>query len=446
MPLDSTRWDPPLRSPRDRRDRFVNYSGAVVRRPSEWQYPASEEDAAKAVAAAVATGRRIRVVGAGHSWSAIAAPEDIALSFDLISGIVSRGPGWVRVRAGTRIRDLNRALAATGEALPIQSSITHQSVAGAIGTATHGSSLVHGNLSSIVLGARLIVGDGSVVDLTESDARLDAVRVHLGALGALSEVTLRTEPAFNLAETIEPIPLAAVAARVEEIGASAEYVKVWWMPHTAEALVFRYERTGEAMTRRPSPRLQRLVETWVPKAVLPPVLAWHRRHPDSVPAFNRLAVRQLAKMRRVGPSDLMLTGPDPFRHFETEAAVPVAAGGEAFDRTVGVIEQHGVRANFILELRFGRHDTSWLSPAHERDVVSLGACTAVTRHRQTYFRAFWQDMRPLGGRPHWAKEMDHEADELRALYPMMDRFLAVRNEWDPDRVFSNRFVDRVLGA
>ncbi|HWE54913.1 MAG TPA: D-arabinono-1,4-lactone oxidase [Acidimicrobiales bacterium] len=445
MPFLSSRWDPPLRSPRDRRDRFVNYSGAVVRAPAGWDAPADEADTAKAVIAAAAAGRRIRVVGAGHSWSPIAAPDDRAMTLDQVKGIVARGPGWVRVRAGTRVRELNQALAAAGEALPIQSSITHQSVAGAVATATHGSSLVHGNLSSLVLGARLVVGDGTTVEVAGDDPRLDAVRVHLGALGIITELTLRTEPAFRLAESIEAIPLHRVAAQVEDISASAEYVKIWWMPHTADVLVFRYERTEEETTGWPSPQLHRLVEMWVPKVVLPPVLAWHRRRPDAVPAFNRIALRQLSKKRRVGPSDLMLTGPDPFRHYETEAAVPLAAGGEAFDRTVRLIERLGVRANFILELRFGRHDRAWLSPAHDRDVVNLGACTAVTRHREPYFRAFWEEMGPLGGRPHWAKEMDHDAVELRSLYPQMDRFVALRNELDPGRVFSNRFLDRVLG-
>ena len=438
------RIEPPLRSPRHRQGRFVNYAKTVKVDGLEWAAPTTEDEVAKLIGDAAADRRRVRVVGAGHSWSPIAAPEDLALSFDHLSGIVSTGPGWVRVGAGTRLRTLYRELADRGLALPIVASIAQQSVAGAIATGTHGSSLVHGNLSSLVIGARLVAGDGSIVEVNEDDPRIDAVRVHLGALGALTEVTLRTVPAFGLAQTIEEVPVHDVGGRLEAIGRSAEFVKVWWMPHTARALVFRYERTDESGTGRPF--TQRFLDNWLPRVFLHPVWEYQRHRSNGVPALNRIANRWLVKPRQVGPSTLMLTTPEPIRHYETEAAGPLANSGEAFDRTVSLIDRLGLHANFILEARFVPCDTAWMSTAHGRDVVHLGACTAITGNRHEYFDAFWKEMGPLGGRPHWAKEMNHDAAEIRAMYPMADEFLAVRDEWDPGRVFGNRFLERTLGS
>jgi FAD/FMN-containing dehydrogenase len=447
MGIGADRLLPRLRSPRDRSGRFVNYSRTVTVSPETWVEPFSEVEVAGCVAGAAREHRRLHVVGAGHSWSEIAAPEGVAVSLDRLVGVVERGEGWARVRAGTRLRDLNRALALGGDALPILGSISQQSVAGAIATGTHGSSLVHGNLSSLVLGARLVCGDGTLLEIGPSDERLDGVRVHLGALGAITEVTLRTEPTFNLAETAERVPVAHVARRVQEIGGSAEYVKVWWLPHTPTALVLRYERTTEAATRRPSPATERLVENWLMhRALIPAWFAWHRRRPEKVPRFNALIDRTLGTKRRVGPSDLMFSTPDPALHYETEAALPLAAGGEAFERTAALIERVGVSVNFIVELRYVKGDQGWMSPAYGGDVVQLGAYTALPAHRRAYFDAFWGEMRTLGARPHWGKEMDHTGAEIRALYPMAGRFKALRDELDPDRVFANRFLDRVLGA
>lgn len=423
----------------------MNYAHTVKVRPAAWQVPRSEQELARCVAVACAAGRRIRVVGAGHSWSPIAAPEDLAVSLDHLSGVVDRGPGWVRVRAGTRLHDLIAELARAGEALPILGSITQQTVAGAVATATHGSSLSHGSVSSLVLGARLVTGTGEQLDIDGCDDRLEGVRVHLGALGALTELTLRTTPAFRLAETVQELPVEEVGRLVEEIGHSAEYVKVWWMPHTPKALVFRLDRTEAGMTRWPSPETLRALETWLPRAVLPPLFAWHERHPASVLPFNRLATRWLRKRRRVGPSPLMLTTPEPVRHHETEAAVALDLGGTAFDRVVRLIDELDLKVNFILELRYARSDSAWMSPAQGGDVVHLGACTAMAGQRHDYFTSFWQQMRQLDARPHWAKEMDHEATEIRSLYPMIDRFTELRDQLDPERVFSNRFLHRVLG-
>lgn len=425
----------------------MNYARTVAVTPAAWAEPSSEEQLARCVADAARDGRRVRVVGAGHSWSGIAEPEDIAVTLDRLAGVVARGAGWARVRAGTRLRDLNRALAAGGEALPILGSISHQSVAGAIATGTHGSSLAHGNLSSLVLGVRLVRGDGSLLEIAAGDERLEGARVHLGALGALSEVTLRTEPAFRLAETPERIAVQDVPARVGEIGASAEYVKLWWLPHTPTALVLRYERTTEPVTRRPSPATERLIENWLMhRGLIPAWFAWNRRRPERVPRFNAIIDRSLGTRRRVGPSDLMFSTPDPPPHHETEAVVPLAAGGEAFGRTVALIDRVGVRVNFIVELRYVKGDEGWMSPAYGGDVVQLGAYTALPAHRRPYFDAFWREMRALGARPHWGKEMDHTAAEIRALYPMAERFVALRDELDPGRVFANRFLDRVLGG
>lgn len=441
-----SRIEPPLRSPRDRHGRFVNYAKTVRVDGLEWAAPADEEAVSKLVAAAAAERRRVRLVGAGHSWSPIAAPEDVAVSLDAHRGIVAMGPGWVTVRAGTRLRHLYRALDAAGRSLPIVASIAQQSAAGAIATGTHGSSLVHGNLSSLVVGARLVTADGTVVEVDDDDERLDAVRVHLGALGAVTELTFKTVPAFRLAQTIEAMPVSEVGPRLVDIGRSAEYVKVWWMPHTDNALVFRYERTDDPASRYPSAHAQRVLDNWLQRAALPPIWEWQRRHSGSVPALNRIAYRWLVKGRRVGPAPLMLTTPEPIRHHESEAAVALADSGEAFSRTVSLVDRLGLHVNFILEARFVAADTGWMSSASGRDVVHLGACTAVTPDRHLYFDAFWDQMRPLGGRPHWAKEMDHSADEIRSLYPMAGRFEALRDEWDPDRVFSNSFLEHTLGS
>jgi FAD/FMN-containing dehydrogenase len=51
----------------------------------------------------------------------------------------------------------------------------------------------------------------------------------------------------------------------------------------------------------------------------------------------------------------------------------------------------------------------------------------------------------LGGRPHWGKRHSQTADCLGPRYPEWDRFQAVRARLDPNGLFTNAYVKRVLG-
>lgn len=422
--------------------RFVNWAKNVTSRPAVWRAPAHEAELCEIVRAA--GGRSVRVVGAGHSWSAIAAPEQIAVTIDQLTGVIRCDDARVTVRAGTRLRALNEALAAQGRALPIMGSISAQTIAGMIATGTHGSSLVHGNLSSLVEGIRLIDGRGDVHELAGDDPRLDGARVHLGALGLVTEVTLRIGPAFQLAETVENIPIGEVPAALATIARSAEYAKVWWMPHTPLASVFRYERTGEPTSRRPNPARQRRIDDNLHTWLFPALLRLGRLRPLVAP-ISRAVGRSFARPRRVGPSTLMLSTPMPARHRETEAAMPLERAGEALERVVRRIDRDRLVVNFPLEARFVRGDRGWMSPAHGADTCQLGAY-CYGPGSQAYFAAFWREMRELGARPHWGKELDHTADEVRAAWPMAGKFVELRNQLDPDRVFASACHTRLLGA
>lgn len=428
---------------------FVNWAGTVISKPNAWHVPDSDDEICELVRRAAANGGHVKVVGAGHSWSPIAAPHDIALSLDRRSGIISHDAvrSEVVVRAGTRLRDLNAALAARGLALPIVGSIAEQAIAGAIATGTHGSSLVHGNLASLVTGIRLVDGRGEVVELAHDDPRLLGARVHLGALGVLCTVTLRVVPSFRLAEDIEPIPVSAAIEQIEAIAHSAEYVKIWWIPHTPTALVYRYHRTDEPESQRPHPQTLRFLDEKLGQRVLFPLLTRiQRRFPSTIPTLNHWTGKTLVRPRLVGPSSLMLSTVMPIRHRETEAAIPLSLASEAFDRTVHLLKQESWHANFPLELRFVPRDDAWMSPAYGRDTCQIGAYTTQLRDTDAFFAGFWRALAPLLPRPHWGKEHAYTTDDLRPLYPAFDRFLALRDELDPQRTMDSPHLQRILGG
>ncbi len=425
---------------------FINWARTFTSQARAACDPADEMEAARIVRQATAAGRRVRAVGAGHSWSDIAVPEDILLRLDRMRSVVSvdEAQGEVTVQAGIRLRELARALDARGLALSILGSVAEQSAAGAISTGTHGSSLRHGSLSSFVRAMRLVTANGEVLVLDASDERLDAARVGLGVLGVITEVTLACEPAFRLREVVEPVPLARVVRDLGAIAGSAEYVKVWWLPGTRMALVYRAERTDAPATHRP---LARLIDAHVVNGLLFPALLGLARHlPAITPTMNRaVGAAYLRPSTRVDRADRVFNVAMPPRHREMEYAVPMERAAEALDRAIATIVRDRVRVNFIFEVRFARGDTGWMSPDFGRDSCHLGAYMAESPDLLRYFAGFEATMRAFGGRPHWGEELHATPADVRAVLPMADRFLALRDSLDPHGTFANAFTDRVLG-
>jgi FAD/FMN-containing dehydrogenase len=161
---------------------------------------------------------------------------------------------------------------------------------------------------------------------------------------------------------------------------------------------------------------------------------------------RRLSGVYLGPASQVGQDALMLNTPMPIRHRETEAALPMTRAPEALEQVLGLFGQGRPAANFPLEMRFVRRDDIWMSPAQGADTCQIGAYTTNGPDCTTYFDRFWQVLRPLGARPHWGKELDHDASEIRSLYPEFERFVALRAALDPDAVFGSRFLRRMLGS
>ena len=53
-------------------------------------------------------------------------------------------------------------------------------------------------------------------------------------------------------------------------------------------------------------------------------------------------------------------------------------------------------------------------------------------------------LRAHDGRPHWGKLHTRTAADLAPAYPRFADFVALRDRVDPDRLFTNAYLDRVL--
>jgi L-gulonolactone oxidase len=325
--------------------------------------------------------------------------------------------------------------------------IDRQTISGAISTGTHGTGERLGGIATQIRGLELVVGDGSVVSCSESERPelFAAARVGIGALGVITAVTLQCEPAFMLVADERQMQVDEVMARYDEFAADNDHFEFYWFPHTDRAFVKRNNRLRDG---DPVPHLGRVRE-WVEdellaNAAFEVLCRLTRARPNLIPRANRIAADQRARTF-AAPSYEVFISPRRVRFVEMEYAVPRENARAAFQAIRDAIDREQLKVSFPVEARVVAPDDIPLSTASGRE----SSYFAVHMYRgvefERYFRAIEAAMRDLGGRPHWGKMHYRTAEDLRTVYPRFDEFLAQRDAVDPNRVFGNAYLERVLG-
>jgi L-gulonolactone oxidase len=98
-----------------------------------------------------------------------------------------------------------------------------------------------------------------------------------------------------------------------------------------------------------------------------------------------------------------------------------------------------------VEIRVCPADDVPLSTAYGRDSVYLAFHTNAQTDHTDYFGGVEAILRAHDGRPHWGKLHTRTAADLAPAYPRWEEFQALREKLDPDGIFTNPYLDRVLG-
>jgi L-gulono-1,4-lactone dehydrogenase len=429
-------------------DEWVNWAGDQRCRPIRLVRPANRDQLGEAIAAAAAAGEKVRVAGSGHSFTEAALSDGTLIQLEGLAGVLDadRDSGLVRVGGGTVLADLNEELARLGLAMENLGDIDRQTISGAISTGTHGTGIRLRNISAQVDGIELVLGDGSVRHLgsTTDSELLRAARVGIGALGAISAVTLRCVPAFSLQRVDAPHSRDEVLEGFQRRAEEHEHFELFTFPYSDLALVLERNRLdGPPQPRgRAAAYLNDVVlENWALEALA----ATGKAIPRLIPFLSRLAGRLASGSRTDDRSDRVFVNERRVRFTEMEYALPREHGPEAARRVIEWVRANRYPVFFPIEMRVSAGDDAALSPAHERET----AYVAVHQYRgmewRPYFEAVETIMNEYGGRPHWGKRHFQTAATLAPRYPAWEEFQRAREALDPARVFSNEYTERVLG-
>jgi L-gulonolactone oxidase len=428
--------------------RWRNWTGDQQCRPRAFERPADLDQLRAAVAAGAEAGGPISVAGSGHSFTEAALTDGTMIDVSALSGVIDadRGSGLVKVGGGTVLAGLNEALNGIGLAMENLGDIDTQTLAGAISTGTHGTGARLRNISAQVEGVELVLADGSVRELSaaEEPRLLRAARVGVGALGAISAVTLRCVPAFTLHRVDTPRPREAVLATFQERADANDHYELFTFPYADSALVLERNRTDQPP--RPRGRLAAylndvVLENWA----LGALSSTGKRFPRSIPRLSRLAAAVAGGSEATDRSDRIFANDRRVRFTEMEYGVPREHGPEAARRVIEWVRANRYPVFFPIEMRVTAGDDALLSPSHERDTAYIAVHQYRGMEWRPYFEAVEAIMSEYGGRPHWGKRHFQTAESLAPRYPAWTEFQATRDVLDPKRVFTNEYAARVLG-
>jgi alditol oxidase len=409
----------------------TNWAGNLTYRAAALHRPTGLEELRRLVAGV----DRVRVLGSRHSFNDIA-DADVLVSLDGLGGEVTVDPaaGTVSCPAAMRYGELARALAGHGLALANLASLPHISVAGAVATATHGSGDANGNLATAVAGLELVTADGELLATARGDPDFEGMVVALGALGAVTRVTLDAEPAYQVRQrTFEGLAWERLFEHLDEVTSAGYSVSLFTRWGPAVEQVWVKSRVGDAPEE-------------VRGELFGAVAATRDRHPilgiDPVNCTRQLGVPGPWSDRL--PHFRMGFTPSAGEELQSEYHLPrgqAVAALEALRSLAGSIRP----VLQVTELRTVAADRLWLSPQYGRDTLAVHFTwapnwPAVSRVLIEVEAA----LAPFGARPHWGKLFLAEAATIAPLYERAGDFARLAGRLDPRGVFTNDWLRRRL--
>ncbi|MFE1311086.1 D-arabinono-1,4-lactone oxidase [Streptomyces sp. NPDC058755] len=429
-----------------------NWGGNVAARPARQVEPASVEELAAAVRRAAEDGLKVKAVGTGHSFTSIAATDGVLIRPQLLTGIrnIDRDAMTVTVEAGTPLKRLNAVLAREGLSLTNMGDIMEQTVSGATSTGTHGTGRESASIAAQIKALELVTADGSVLSCSEKGTEEEravfaAARIGLGALGIVTAITFAVEPLFLLTAREEPMPFEQVLAEFDQLWAENEHFEFYWFPHTGNTNTKRNNRS--AGPEQPVGQLAGWFEDEFLSNGVFQVAQWAgRAAPATIPAIARISSRALSARTYTDIPYKVFTSPRRVRFVEMEYAVPRAALTDTLRELKAMVDRSGLRVSFPVEVRTAPADDITLSTASGRDSAYIAVHMFRGTPYQAYFTAAERIFTAHEGRPHWGKVHTRDAEYFAEVYPRFGEFTALRDRLDPERLFQNDYLRRVLGA
>ncbi len=415
---------------------WSNWSGSVNATPAQVARPRTHAELAKLVREA----RKVRVVGAGHSFMPLCETDGTLISLSDVEGEITVSDDRKRASApaGTSLAKLTDVLWKQGASLINQGDVNPQALAGAIATGTHGTGATLGSLSTAARAFELMTPEGEIVRCSpdENADLFQASRLSLGLTGIATRIEFDVLPAYHLEERLEVLPLDEIAERWDELAAASRHVEFFVFPYADLAML----KILHPVPSEGEMREQRDMDDKVFRRVCDAC----KTFPFMTPILQKRLLPPEMKRRRVGPAYRIFPSDRTVKFEEMEYELPRANGWPALREVIAWIRKNRLPVAFPFEFRLVAADDIWLSPFNGR----VGASISMHQYHRMKWHAIFAEaekiFRAHDGRPHWAKRHTLTTADLHQLYPDAAKFCDVREQADPGAKFANAHLSKLF--
>jgi FAD-linked oxidoreductase len=415
---------------------WSNWSGSVDSKPARIERPKTYAE----LAGLVQSAKKVRVVGAGHSFMPLCETDGTLLSLSELEGEITVDATTNRATApaGCSLAKLTDVLWKQGYSLINQGDVNPQALAGAIGTGTHGTGAKLGTLSTAARSFELMGPDGALMraSSTENPDLFEAARLSLGLVGVATRIEIDVLPAYHLEERLEVYRLDEISERWDELAASNRHVEFFVFPYADLAMLKildpkPFEGEMKEMKDMDDEAFRKVCEVC-------------RRLPFMTAFLQRRLLPKEMKRQRIGPAYKIFPSERTVKFEEMEYELPRANGWPALREVIAWIRKNKLPVAFPFEFRIVASDDIWMSPFQGRE----GASISMHQYHLMKWREIFTDaeriFRAHDGRPHWAKRHTLTTADVHKLYPDAARFLSVRDRIDPGAKFANAHLSQLF--
>lgn len=397
---------------------------------------------------AVAKHDSIRVFGNRYSSSDICAGTQTLIDITSYAKIVKidMKSKEVTIQSGATLERVINAVQACGWCIPCLPDINKVTVGGALSTGTHGTNGYV--LSKYVSKFRVVLADGTVKEYTDEDEEMDAVRLSLGVLGVISEVTFKCEANYLLHLKETSIKDVEWIGNLDLYLATYDFVRVLWLPHTDHGYVILGTKVDKSVE---------IKETKSPNYLKHRRKASERlykrthKNPKFTVRANKLLYNLFFRHQKEHVGSLYDATVTKSRGVTMELAEWTVAYSKFKDLFLELKSRLDDKTNdaFVhvpMDVRFLKKDNIWLSNACDEDIVTMGCVcrNAPTANDYEAFDVIEDVFLKYNGKPHWAKRFKVKHKELSQMYPKWKQFEALRKELDPKGKFLNGYLKELL--